>query len=262
MKNSGQKKPVVLVFSGHDPSGAAGIHADIESIALSGCHCASVITATTAQNTTRFEQIYPQAPAHFKQQIETLLSDIKVDACKIGLIGSSAIAAIIAETLPALGNIPIVLDPVIAAGTGTEVADKALQALMIERLFPSVTLLTPNTKEARELTDTENIQACVIKLFQYGCENILVTGTDENTARVSNSLFCRDQAPVSFEWERLADTFHGSGCTLSAHTAGLLARGMDMKSAVARAQHFTWQSLKQGRKLGKGQTHPDRFFSA
>lgn len=262
MENSGQKKPVVLVFSGHDPTGAAGVQADIESIALSGCHCASIITATTAQNTARFEQTYPQDPAHFRQQIEILLSDIKVDACKIGLIGSAAIAVIIAETLPALGNIPIILDPVMTTGTGTEVTDKALQALMIERLFPSVTLLTPNAKEARELTGTENIQASVTKLFQYGCENILVTGADEDTARVSNSLFCRDQAPVNFEWERLADTFHGSGCTLSAHATGLLARGMDMESAVDEAQHFTWQSLKQGRKLGKGQTHPDRFFSA
>jgi len=261
MKTSDQKKPTVLVFSGHDPSGAAGIQADIESIAYTGCHCASIITATTAQDTTSFAQLYPQDPDHFSQQTALLLSDLSIQACKIGLIGSMPLIEIIADVLRKLDGMPIVIDPILAAGTGKTLTDRRLQKSIIKHLFPHTTVLTPNSQEAKELTATNNIQAAATKLFEFGCKNVLITGADDDTAQVTNTLFMPNQKPVQYEWERLPHSFHGSGCTLSAAIAGFLAMEQDIHSAVEKAQAFTWESLKHGIQLGKGQLHPVRIFS-
>ncbi len=254
------RKPTVLVFSGHDPSGAAGLQADIESIAANGCHGVSVITALTAQNTKRFERLIPQEPDQFRQQIDMLLEDIPIDVCKIGLTGSLEVIEIIAETIERYNHIPVVLDPVLAAGTGTPLIDEKISKGMVECLFPKTTLLTPNLNEARTLTGAATAEVAAAKLFENGCENILITGADTDSPMVVNTLYRRHQPPVSYEWERQAGQYHGSGCTLSAACAALLAGGLGIREAVEKAQAFTWQTLKHGRRLGKGQLHPDRFY--
>ncbi|MFQ5661375.1 MAG: hydroxymethylpyrimidine/phosphomethylpyrimidine kinase [Gammaproteobacteria bacterium] len=261
MNSSGYTKPIVLVFSAHDPSGAAGVQADIETIACTGCHCVSVITATTAQNTTRFDRLTPQDPARFRRQTEVLLSDLEFHACKIGMPGSIELIEIIAHFLKNRSDTPIVLDPIMAAGTGEELASKESLNRLMETLIPLTTVLTPNTEEAFALTDTDDRQAAADKFFTRGCKNVLITGADEDTPRVINTLFRNDQAPFRFEWERLPHKYHGSGCTLSSGITGFLARGFDVYTAVEKAQQYTWQTLKHGMKLGNNQWHPNRFFN-
>jgi len=262
MPLANNKKPVVLVLSGHDPSGAAGIQADIEAIASNGCHSVSVITTTTAQNTTTFDKLFPTQPEYFTHQAELLLADINVHACKIGLMGSIVIAEEIAKLLNSLDNIPVVLDPVIASGTGTTLVNTEFQQVMINKIFPLTTILTPNSLEALKLTNTKDIHSAALKLNDYGCRNILITGADDNTSHVTNTFFPENEDPIVFEWERLPESYHGSGCTLSSSIAAFLAKGNDIKTAVTKAQKYTWDSLKNGMKLGKGQLHPNRFYKS
>ena len=252
---------VVLVIAGHDPSGGAGVQADIETITANGCGCVSVITALTAQNTSGFSALYPQQPGRFRKQARMLTADINVHAVKLGLIGSVALADSISAILSELpAGLPVVFDPVLAAGSGEPVAGRELMKAMRTKLFGLTTILTPNITEARLLARRKDIHRAAEELLKWGCQSVLVTGADENTPKVRNILFSRDFAPEHYEWERLPGIFHGSGCTLSSSIAAQLAQGLDIKTAASRAQEYTWQTLKHGYQLGGGQKHPDRFF--
>lgn len=253
---------VILVFSGHDPSGGAGVQADIETIVANGCRCVSVITALTAQNTGGFSDLFPQQPARFRKQARVLTADIKVDACKLGLIGSVALADSIGAIIGELPDgVPVVFDPVLAAGSGEAIGGRGLMTAMRTKLFRLTTILTPNAAEARLLTRRKDIHRAAELLMEWGCGSVLVTGADEKTPRIRNILFGRDFAPEYYEWERLPGIYHGSGCTLSSGICAQLALGQDIKTAAAKAQEFTWQALKHGYQLGGGQIHPNRCFN-
>lgn len=258
-KESTQKK-VVLAIAGHDPSGAAGIQADIETITAAGCQCVSLITALTVQNTSVFLDLIPQQTEHFRQQCQTLLSDIDIDACKIGLVGDLSIAEIIVEIIDTLIDVPVVYDPVMSAGVGKPLATGALKDYIGRELLSRADVLTPNYGEARLLTGEDDICKAGQQLVAHGCPYVLVTGADEDTAQVSNILFHGRGDPLYYNWERLAGTYHGSGCTLSSAIAACLAKGMDTLTAIEAAQEFTWKSLKNGRRYGRGQIHPNRFY--
>lgn len=253
------QKKVVLTIAGHDPSGAAGIQADMESIAAAGCQCISLITVLTIQNTSRFDRMIPQQPEDFIQQYKSLSSDIKFDACKIGLIGDLAVAEAVSEIVTDLEQVPVVLDPVLHAGTGTPLATRQLIEFVKTKLLPNINVLTPNCLEARQLTGTEDTYAAGQKLLESGCPYVLITGADEPTTQVTNILFHAGDEPIPYEWERLPGAFHGSGCTLSSTIASNLANGAEPASAIAAAQEYTWQALKHGYRLGLSQIHPDRF---
>jgi len=257
----GRRKPVILVIGGHDPTGAAGIQADIESIAAGGCHPITLITSLTAQNTTIFTEHYPQALEAFRRQAEILLHDITPAACKIGLIGSAHLVAGIADVLESIAPLPVVLDPVLAAGTGTTVAEPQTVALLSERLLPHTTVLTPNHAELRGLSGMADPERGARVLLDRGCRHVLLTGADEAGPRVTNTLFSAREQPVVTHWERLPGTYHGSGCTLAAALAACIARGLDIPAAVDRAQRYTYDSLRHGTLIGHGQLHPDRFHA-
>ena len=258
MSSHSSRPPVILAFSAHDPSGAAGIQADIESINANGAFCVSVLTALTAQNTARFETLIPQTADAFRVQARLLLDDIQVDAFKIGLIGSAELVHEIATILKAYPDKPVVLDPVLHAGTGTGLADDQLIGAIRRTLLPLVTVLTPNVKEARKLADAQETDRAAAALLAAGCNNVLITGADEPTAEVVNTLYSPGSPPNKFHWERLPGIYHGSGCTLAAAIAARLALGDSVPQAVERAQNYCWQTLKQGRQLGRAQLHPDR----
>jgi len=260
MKTVPEPPPVVLAFSAHDPGGAAGIQADIESINRNGGRCVSVITAVTAQNTTTFASILPQNTINFRKQTDLLLADITVAACKIGLIGSTLLITEIADVLTRLGRLPVVLDPVLHAGTGTELATDETVEAMLELLIPVATVLTPNLKEALRLTGKSNKESAAKYLLEQGCHSVLITGADQSSPAVINTLYVKEQDPVDFEWQRLPGTYHGSGCTLASAIAAQLARGKDVRTAVELAQEYTWHTLKHGYRIGKSQFHPDRNY--
>ena len=253
-----QKHPTVLVFAGHDPSGGAGIQADIESVGVAGCHALPVITALTAQNTKKFSGFVAQDNDFFRRQIELLKDDFQIDACKIGMLGNEKLIRVI-ETVLADLKIPTVLDPVLVTGTGTEVAGKKMRRLILERLLPLCSIITPNRAETRALAGTQEIAGAADKLMEYGCDAVLVTDADADAGRVINRLYKKNKTVLSYTWERLPGIYHGSGCTLSSSIAAQLALGGDMESSVKTAQQYTWNTLKHGQQLGGGQLQPDRF---
>ena len=252
-------KSVVLALSGHDPSGAAGIQADIEALAHCGCHCVSVITSLTTQNTSEFRDMEPQSPARFREQLDLLTEDIHVDACKIGLIGSIQLIEIIADYLKA-EKFPVVLDPVLGSGTGVNLADQDLIRTMTEYLLPHTTVITPNLAEALALTGCNEKTQALHTLLDLGCDTALITAADNGREQVINTWMSEAREIYSYRWEKLPGVYHGSGCTLSAYLAGRLALGAPIRTAVEKAQEYTWQTLKNAHKAGKSQLHPERFF--
>lgn len=254
------KRPVVLSFSGHDPCGGAGIQADIEALVSHQCHAASVITALTEQDTGNVKKLIPQNPDNIISQATTLLADLPVKIFKIGLIGHHETAHAIHQIISQHPKIPVVFDPVLAAGGGTELANDRLINAIIDQLLPYTHVLTPNSQEARKLSGMNRLTDCGLDLLTKGCHYVLITGTHESTPSVSNQLFHDGQCLETFNWDRLPHSYHGSGCTLASTIAALMAHGLSPIQAVTEAQEYTWQSLHAAYQPGKGQYNPDRFF--
>lgn len=252
--------PAVLCFSGHDPSGGAGIQADIEALASLQCHCCNVVTALTEQDTHNIYRIIPQIPEDIIAQANRLVNDFSIKAIKIGLLGRLETAMAISSWLDQHRDIPVIFDPVLAAGGGKNLASQELKAAIIKHLLPKTMLLTPNSIEARTLAGEQDLQQCGAHLTQLGCDYVLITGTHESSAVVDNTLFHAGRCIETYHWDRLAHDYHGSGCTLASTITGLYARGLDMRHAVQEAQEYTWNSLEDGNKVGSGQFLPNRFF--
>jgi hydroxymethylpyrimidine/phosphomethylpyrimidine kinase len=259
MKTKRNSKPVVLVIAGHDPTGGAGIQADIEAIACNGCHATSVITCLTTQNTSEFKKSIKVDPLDFQEQVELILDDMMINACKVGLITDLGILTAIEKILIRLKNIPVVLDPVINAGTDQKIITRKIYTSIVHKLSPFVSIMTPNSIEARELTGLDDLDAAADALIVRGCKSVLITGTHEQSEKVINTLYT-DNDKIQYVWERLPDNYHGSGCTLSASISAQLAFGMDIKKAVELAQEYTRNTLMQALKIGKRQLHPNRFY--
>jgi hydroxymethylpyrimidine/phosphomethylpyrimidine kinase len=253
-------RPAVLCFSGHDPSGGAGIQADIEAIVSHQCHAVSVITALTEQDTQNVKKLIPLAPDNIINQATTLMADIPVKTIKIGLLGHPDAALAVHNTIKQHPQIPVIFDPVLAAGGGTDLSDDSLISTINDLLLPYTTVLTPNSEEARRLTGLDDLIECGLKLLEKGCKYVLITGSHETTPEVSNQLFHAEQAIQTYSWNRLPHSYHGSGCTLAASIAALLAQGLDVLDAISEAQEYTWNSLSTAYQPGKGQHNPNRFF--
>ncbi len=253
--------PVILCLSGHDPTGGAGIHADIEAIAAAGCHSASAITCLTVQDTHNVRRLSPVEPELFRQQAQAVLEDLPVAAIKIGLIADAAICLEIANLLQKYPHIPVVLDPVLAAGGGRELAAETLVQSIRMQLLPHIELATPNSLEARRISGRDGLHESAQEILALGCRNLLITGTHESGGQVVNTLYQGSiENRQSWEWPRLPGSYHGSGCTLaSAITAGI-ARGLPLAQAVASAQEYAWNSLQHAHSFGSGQALPNRYF--
>lgn len=253
------RMPNLLVIGGHDPSGGAGIQADIETAIALGCRAFSVVTSLTAQDAKNVQAIYPQAIEPFTHQLELLLASLQPDAVKIGLLGDASLAGVIGKAIAPL-HCPVVLDPVLAAGGGTDLASQAIIKGIREELLPHVSLLTPNLGEAYRLSGETHPSSAVSTLNAMGCDYVLLTGTDAtNGDHVPISLYQNDHPSDNFYWPRLPGTYHGSGCTLASACAASLALGQDMLSAVAAAQAYTWQTLKNADQPLPGQHLPHRL---
>lgn len=261
--------PIVLTFAATDPSGGAGVQADILTLSSLGCHPLSVITGVTVQDTVGVEDVLALDAEWVVDQARCVLEDMPVSVFKIGLLGSVEIIAAIAEIVSDYPEIPLVLDPVLASGRGDELASDDVILAMRELLIPQTTVLTPNSLEARRLAQEEaddnefpGLEECARRLLALGSEFVLITGAHENTAEVRNSLYGRDGLLRTDNWQRLPGSYHGSGCTLASAIAANLANGLDLVEAVRDAQDYTWQSLAHGFRPGMGQHFPDRFFWA
>jgi len=255
--------PVVLVFSGNDPTGGAGLQADIETLISLGCHPAPVVTALTVQDTIGVKHYSPVETGLVIAQARAVLEDMPVAAIKAGMLGGADNVTALAAILQDYPEVPLILDPVLASGRGDPLADDSLVEALVSLLVPEALLITPNILEVMRLApDADNVDAAAQELMSLGCNYVLVTGTHASTPEVENRLYGNRRLLESYSWERLPYEYHGSGCTLAAACAATLAHGMDILEAAAEAQDFTWQALAHGHRLGMGQHFPDRLYWA
>jgi hydroxymethylpyrimidine/phosphomethylpyrimidine kinase len=253
-------KPCVLVFSGLDPSGGAGIQADIDAIGALGAHALPVITVLTVQDNDRVRAIYPVDAAVIEQQVRTLMAKMHIAAVKIGALGNYAnaemIVALVAELRLAQPDLPVVLDPVLASGHGDALAaGDARAAVNAWRGVASV--ITPNLPEAAalELIALEGPgQGQALLRF---APHVLLKGGHAHGDTVDNH-WLHAAGRRSWRWPRLAGAFHGSGCTLAAAIAALLAQGKSMEQALETAQAFSHAALSAAYRIADGQLIPQR----
>lgn len=207
-------RPVVLCLSGHDPSGGAGLQADIEALLAQGCHAAPAVTALTVQDTVNVSDFRVLDREWVLAQANAVLADLPVAAVKLGMLGSLEMVDTVAEILAAHPHLPVVCDPVLRAGGGGALGKGDVGFAMRERLLPRATIATPNLPEARLLADLPEGSAdqCAERLLEH-CEHLLITGGHGDESEVHNRLYSRDGSRRTFTCQRLPGSYHGSGCT-------------------------------------------------
>ncbi|MFZ6649125.1 bifunctional hydroxymethylpyrimidine kinase/phosphomethylpyrimidine kinase [Undibacterium sp. TJN25] len=259
------QRACVLVFAGSDPSGGAGIQADVQAVAAQGAHALTVVTALTVQDNNRVYAIHAVETALVIAQAQTLRAAIPIAAVKLGIAGNRANAQAIAEFIRGLKleqpGLPVVLDPVLGSGNGDALAvDDALHT--VAPLLEVATLILPNLPEAARLcaqAGTPLRQAQL--LLQYGCEDVLIKGGHGSGPAVSNLWLHGSQAGDwrrEWQWPRLPGEFHGSGCTLASAVAGQLAMGRSIEEALHAAQAYCQLALAKAYPIAGGQWMPAR----
>lgn len=264
------KPPVVLVFASNDPSGGAGLAADILALSSLGCHVLPIVTALTVQDTVGVQDFMPVEAEWLDDQARHVLEDMHVDAIKVGIVGSVENMAVIAGIASDYPDIPLILDPILGSGQGDAFSEEDAVSAMRELLLPHATIITPNSLEARRLASDDldeqeedlPLDVAAARLIACGCQYVLITGTHEHTTQVINTLYSEQGRAGSESWDRLPGSYHGAGCTLAAALAATLANGADIPTAVHDAQEYTWQTLAQAFRPGMGQFIPDRLYWA
>lgn len=257
--------PTVLVLAGHDPTGGAGLVADSEAVAACGGWALTLPTALTVQNCRDVSAVRPVA-ADDLYAMATALDDLEVAAIKIGLVPNGAVLDAVVDILRRRPGVPVVMDPVLRAGGGSDLSTAELVDAMRHQLLPLVDILTPNRRELARLAgdDLEDDTHRSVRLMSLGCQALLVTGTDDPAERVpADRVEHTLHAPETtrqWTWPRLAGRFHGSGCTLASALAARLAVGESLISACEQAQVFTWQALARGWQPGHDQRLPRRLW--
>lgn len=258
-------RPCVLVFAGLDPSGGAGIQADIEAIAALGAHALPIVTSLTVQDNDRVFAVHPVEASIVRQQAQVLMAKLSIAAIKIGVVGSHENAAVIAETIQILRaqfpDLPVVLDPVLASGHGDALArESAVQ--MLDPLRSLATLITPNLPEAVVLCEEMTAGAATLEAqlahLLRDTPHVLIKGGHGEGEAVVNRWF-HGSKHRSWQWPRLPGQFHGSGCTLASSIAACLAQGMAMEAALNDAQAITQHSLENAYAIADGQLIPARI---
>lgn len=245
-----------LTIAGSDSSGGAGVQADIKTMTANGVYAMSAITALTAQNTTGVQGIYEVTPEFLAMQLDSIFTDIRPDAVKIGMVSSTGLIRVIADKLKEYEAERIVVDPVMVATSGSKlISDDAIAALK-EQLLPLATVLTPNIPETEVLAEMpvksadDMVTAAGIISSRYGCAVLCKGGHSLNDA---NDLLCADGQYHWFNGKRINNqNTHGTGCTLSSAIASNLAKGYDLKTSVERAKDYISGALAAMLDLGHG----------
>lgn len=248
----------VLIIAGSDPSGGAGIQADIKTVTALGGYAATAITALTVQNTHGVTGVHAIAPNIIRAQIDAVMEDIGTDAIKVGMIGEENAAEEIADALVAWAKeIPVVLDPVLVATSGDALAGEGVAGMLLQKLAPLSALVTPNTEEAGALTglavnSRESMIAAGDALKAIGAEAALVKGGHLLGDKLEDVLVMRGGVKV-FEKDRIETTStHGTGCTLASACATGLAQGMSLEASVERAIVYVREAIRTAPGFGGG----------
>jgi hydroxymethylpyrimidine/phosphomethylpyrimidine kinase len=254
-----------LTIAGSDSGGGAGIQADLKTFSALRCYGMSVITALTAQNTREVTAVHAVPVDVVVAQLDAVLSDIGVDAVKIGMLLSAEITEAVAETLTRWRAGPVVLDPVMVAKSGDRLLAEAAVQSLCKHVFPLADLVTPNLPEAEALLDRrvegrEGMEKAAIDLLGLGPKAVLLKGGHlAESAESADVLVYEDEGRHLmrrwFEYPRIeTENTHGTGCTLSSAVAAYMARGMRLEPAVERARAYIQKAIEAGAgyTLGKG----------
>ena len=254
-------RPTVLCFSGLDPSGGAGLQADIEAIGQSGAHAAIACTALTIQNSQQVFGFEATSKDLLLAQANAVVNDLPIKCVKSGMLGTTENIAALAEFLTAHPNYLYVLDPVLVANSGGSLGDQATLVKAFVELIPLATLITPNTVELKALTGLDDLENATQKLFEMGAKAVLVKGGHENTPQyIRNVLYVQSNMIAESHCPRLDGQYHGSGCSLASFIAGRLALGDSLKIAVQHAETWLLGVLKNAESpVANGQKIPKRF---
>lgn len=255
-----------LAIAGSDPSGGAGIQADLKTMTLHGVYAMSVLTALTAQNTTGVFGIHEVPPDFLGQQLDAVLEDIPPDAVKIGMISSAPLVEVIADRLRAYQSPNIVLDPVMVSTSGSRLMETGAVTALKRQLLPLVDLVTPNIPEAevlsgRAVETPQDMETAARTISEtYGCAVLCKGGHRVNDA---NDLLCTKEGVLRWFPGRRIDNpnTHGTGCTLSSAIAANLARGWDVSKAIQGAKNYLSQALADQLDLGRGRGPMNHAFA-
>lgn len=251
----------ILSIAGSDPSGGAGIQADLKAFSARGCYGMAVITALTAQNTQGVSAVQAVDPGFVAEQIRMISADIRVDAVKIGMIANAEIARAVAKALRPYRGLPIVLDPVMIAKGGASLLDPEAVDVLRRDLLPLATVLTPNLPEAaallgvNEATDRSEMAAQAVELVAQGPLAVLVKG-GHLPGLTSPDVLVWNHEVTWFEGLRVetANT-HGTGCSLSSALAAELAKGQSPREAVATSKAWLADAVAMSDRLTVGEGH-------
>jgi hydroxymethylpyrimidine/phosphomethylpyrimidine kinase len=252
----------VLTIAGSDGSGGAGIQADIKTFAALECYGLSVITSVTAQNTIGVNALYPLAESCVTAQFKAIVSDIAIDAVKIGMLGSAGMIRTVSTLLRELkGDPPIILDTVLGSSGGTPLLPAEAIPVLKAELFPLASLITPNLPETALLTNMkysletpESIEEAAMKLLETGTDAVLIKGGHGEGENCCDCLLY-DNHIYWFSSKKIStDNTHGTGCTLSSAIAAFMARGETTEIAVGKAKAYLNGALRGGAayRLGSG----------
>ena len=257
----GRRVPTCLSIAGSDSGGGAGIQADLKAFARCGVHGTTAITAITAQNTVAVERVMPVPPEIIVAQVEAVVSDIGVDAVKIGMLADEATIEAVIDSLDLLDPAPIVVDPVMVAESGASLLDPNATAALIERVLPRATVATPNVLEARALTGlgaSATGEQLAEAMRGLGPEAVVVTG---GHAASGVDVLAESHGTLQIEGPRYpAGATHGSGCTHSSALAAFLAGGAELADAARWAREVAAEAVGNGLvEIGRGAGPVDVF---
>ncbi|HEY0230064.1 MAG TPA: bifunctional hydroxymethylpyrimidine kinase/phosphomethylpyrimidine kinase [Dokdonella sp.] len=250
------KIPLALTIAGSDSGGGAGIQADLRTFAAFGVHGLSAITAVTAQNTLGVAAIHEIPPRMLRAQIDAVLTDFRVGAIKIGMLASAGLAREVAAALRPYPRIAVILDPVLVATTGADLAKSNLVTALKQHLLARTDLLTPNIPEAerllkRPVRNVEEMRIAAAQLLDAGARAVLLKGGHLAGSEISDLLLTRS-GEHWFHQRRIRGESHGTGCSLSAAITAGIARGAALDDAVEDAIDFVHAALAAGYRPGRG----------
>jgi hydroxymethylpyrimidine/phosphomethylpyrimidine kinase len=246
--------PRVLSIAGSDSGGGAGIQADLKAFARSGVHGMTAITAITAQNTIAVTAVYPLPPNAIVDQVRAVAEDIGVDAVKIGMVGTAEAIEAVERALDLVPGVPIVLDPVMVAESGSRLLDEQAEETLRKRLVPRASVVTPNVAEAAVLAQADPgtpLERLARAVRELGPAAVVVTGGHREQA---TDLFFDGECLIEIPGERHPEgAAHGAGCTHSSALASYLAHGLEPLEAARRAKEIASEAVANGlRDLGAG----------
>lgn len=264
-----EKYPTALTIAGSDSGGGAGIQADLKTFSALGVFGTSVITAITAQNTTKVQAVEVLSNEIIAAQIDAVMADIMVDAVKTGMLPTPETVEVVAACIKKYNPKALIVDPVMVATTGARlVVNETVEAIRWE-LFPLATLITPNILEAEILSghrinSSEDVSVAAEKLLQRGCKAVLIKGGHLKSTDATDVLFQQNQEPITFSHPFVETrNTHGTGCTLSSAIAAYMALGEDLTSAVGKAKDYVNAAIFAGKDIitGKGSGPVNHFFN-